>query len=47
MEEGSPADKAGLKKDDIITSLNGEKVNSVDELMDQVNDSEDKTNYKH
>jgi len=42
VEEGSPADKAGLKKDDIITNFNGEKVNSVDELMDQVNDSEDK-----
>ena len=46
VEEGSPADKAGLKKDDIISSVNGEKVSSVDELMDQVNDSEDKTNYK-
>ncbi len=44
VEEGSPADKAGLKKDDIITTFNGEKVKSVDELMDQVNDSEDKSN---
>ena len=44
VEEGSPADKAGLKKDDVITTFNGEKVNSVDELMDQVNDSEDKSN---
>ncbi|HEY5408321.1 MAG TPA: PDZ domain-containing protein [Ginsengibacter sp.] len=43
VEEGSPADKAGLKKDDIITTFNDEKVNSVDELMDQVNDSEDKS----
>lgn len=43
VEDGSPADKAGLKKDDIITSFNGEKVNSVDELMDQVNNSEDKS----
>ena len=42
VEEGSPADKAGLKKDDIITSFNGEKVSNVEELMDQVNDSEDK-----
>ena len=44
VEEGSPADKAGLKKDDIITNFNGEKVTSIDELMDQVNDSEDKAN---
>ena len=42
VEQGSAADKAGLKKDDIITSFNGEKVNSVEELIDQVNDSEDK-----
>jgi serine protease Do len=41
VEEGSPADKAGLKKDDVITSLNGEKVTSVDEVMDKVNDSDD------
>lgn len=41
VEEGSPADKAGLKKDDIITSFNGEKVNSVNEIMDKVNDSEE------
>jgi len=45
VEEGSPADKAGLKKDDIITSFNGEKVTSVEELMDQVNDSEDKESF--
>ena len=43
VEENSPADKAGLKKDDIITTFNGEKVNSVDELMDHVNDSDDKS----
>ena len=42
VEEGSAADKAGLKKDDIITSFSGEKVSNVEELMDQVNDSEDK-----
>ncbi len=41
VQDGSPADKAGLKKDDIITSLNGDKVNSVDEVMDKVHDSED------
>ncbi|MGH2649130.1 MAG: PDZ domain-containing protein, partial [Ginsengibacter sp.] len=45
VEEGSPADKAGLKKDDIITSLNGEKVNSVDEVMDKINDSGDAATF--
>lgn len=44
VEEGSPADKAGLKKDDIITSFNGEKINSVGEIMDKVNDSEENQN---
>jgi len=44
VDEGSPADKAGLKKDDIITSFNGEKVNSVEEIMDKVNDSEENKN---
>ena len=42
VEEGSAADKAGLKKDDIITSVNGEKVSNVDELRDQLGDTEDK-----
>lgn len=42
VEEGSPADKAGLKKDDIITTFNGEKVNNVDEIRSQLNESQDK-----
>ncbi len=43
VEEGSAADKAGIKKDDIITSVNDEKVNSVDEMRDQLDDNYDKT----
>ncbi|MEO8412064.1 MAG: PDZ domain-containing protein [Ginsengibacter sp.] len=42
VEEGSPADKAGMKPDDIITELNGEKVNDVNEAVDQLNGSEEK-----
>jgi serine protease Do len=42
VEEGSAAEKAGLKKDDVITEVNGEKVSNVDEVRDQVNDTEDK-----
>ncbi len=45
VEAGSAADKAGLKKDDIITDVNGEKVSNVDEIRDQLNDS-DKDNIK-
>jgi serine protease Do len=43
VEGGSAADKAGLKKDDIITEINGEKVENVDEAreqLDELNDSE-------
>ena len=42
VEEGSAADKAGLKKDDIITEINGEKVDNVDEIRDQLNEADDK-----
>jgi len=42
VEEGSAADKAGLKKDDIITEINGEKVNNVDDVREQLNDMNDK-----
>ena len=44
VEEGSPADKAGLKKDDIITQVNGEKVNNVGEAREQLHKAEDKQN---
>jgi serine protease Do len=33
---GSPADKAGLKGGDIITEMNGEKVNDVDNVMSKL-----------
>ena len=42
IEEGSVADKAGLKKDDIITEINGEKVNNVDEIREQLNEENSK-----
>ncbi len=44
VEEGSPADKAGLKKDDVITSFNGDKVNNVDEIMEKLDANHDKEN---
>jgi serine protease Do len=42
VEEGSAADKAGLKKDDVITEINGEKVNNVDEIREQLNEENSK-----
>lgn len=36
VEEDTPAAKAGLQKDDVITDINGTAVNSVDELKTKV-----------
>jgi serine protease Do len=38
VEEDTPAAKAGLQKDDVITDINGAAVNSVDELKSKVKD---------
>ena len=43
---GSPSDKAGLKKDDIITEMNGEKVNDVDKVMSEIHNAKNKGEYK-
>ncbi len=34
VDDETPADKAGIKKDDVITSINGKAVNSVDEIKE-------------
>ncbi|HVZ96261.1 MAG TPA: PDZ domain-containing protein [Chitinophagaceae bacterium] len=38
VQEGSVADKAGLKKDDVITEVNGEKIKGVEDAMEQMGD---------
>jgi serine protease Do len=43
--EGSAAEKSGFKKDDIITEWNGQKVNSVDEIMEQLNSPDSKGHF--
>ncbi|MEP7230697.1 MAG: PDZ domain-containing protein [Ginsengibacter sp.] len=45
VEDGSAADKAGLKKDDVITEMDGEKVTNVDEVRSQLMDAADKENF--
>ncbi len=45
MEDESAAAKAGLKKDDIITEVNGNKVKNVNEVRKEVADVKDKNNY--
>lgn len=43
---GSSAEKAGLKKGDVITGLDGNTVNSTNELVDGVRDARDKASIK-
>lgn len=43
-EEGNAA-KAGIKKDDIITEIDGKAVNSADEVLKIIRDSKDKNSY--
>ncbi len=45
VEAGSAAEKAGLKKDDIITEIGGKKVNNTDEAREQLNPEEAKSSY--
>ncbi len=44
-DKDSPAEKAGLKKDDIITEINGQKVNNTDEAREQLSNEEGKNKY--
>jgi serine protease Do len=37
---GSPADKAGLKKEDVVIAMDGKKIESSDDLVNRVADSE-------
>lgn len=38
VDDDAPADKAGIKTDDIITSINGKAVNAVDEIKEVLKD---------
>ena len=46
VEENSAAEKAGLKKDDIITEVEGKKVEDVGEVMDEVRENSEKKSFK-
>ncbi len=46
VDEGSAADKAGIKKDDIITEFEGKAVNSADALAEISRESKDKSSLK-
>jgi serine protease Do len=46
VNEGSPAAAAGLKKDDIITEANNEKINDVDDLRSELMHGNDADVFK-
>jgi serine protease Do len=44
-DKDSPAEKAGLKKDDIVTEIGGKKVANTDEAREQLMDNAEKSSY--
>lgn len=46
VDEDAAAEKAGLKKDDVITEINGKAVNSVDQLKSSVKELKEGDNVK-
>lgn len=45
VDKDSPAEKAGLKKDDIVTEIGGKKVNNTDEVREQLHQNMEKSAY--
>ncbi len=45
VDTESPAEKAGLKKDDIVTEISGKKVSNTDEAREQLQQAENKSSY--
>ena len=43
VEDSSAAQNAGLKKDDIITEINGQKISNTDDARDQLKEVNDKS----
>jgi serine protease Do len=45
VDKDSPAEKAGLKKDDVVTEIGGTKVSNTDEVRDALHDNMEKSGY--
>ena len=45
VEEGSAAEKAGLKKDDVITSVGDAKVENTDDAREELHKNAEKSTY--
>ncbi len=46
VDDESPADKAGLKEDDIVTQVDGKNITSVDDLRNAIKDGKDGDTFK-
>ena len=45
VDKDSPAEKAGLKKDDLVTEIGGKKVSNTDEVREALHDNMEKSAY--
>ena len=45
VDTDSPAQKAGLKKEDVVTEIDGKKVSNTDEAREQLHDAQEKSSY--
>lgn len=45
VDKDSPAEKAGLKKDDVVTEIGGKKVSNTDEVREQLHENMEKSTY--
>lgn len=45
VDKDSPAEKAGLKKDDVLTEVAGKKVTNTDEARDELQENREKGSY--
>lgn len=45
VDKDSPAEKAGLKKDDVVTEIGGKKVSNTDEAREQLQQNMEKSAY--
>jgi len=45
VDKDSPAEKAGLKKDDVLTEVGGKKVVNTDEAREQLQENREKSSY--
>jgi serine protease Do len=45
VDKDSPAEKAGLKKDDMVTEIGGKKITNTDEMREQLMENMEKSTY--